>query len=95
MPDTKPASVALRATVAAVVGCTLVTGWLQPVYQWFVGRVFVPNWWIYLHLASLAGLLLLFFFLWKRDWKLSMLTLLALVVSLAPDCIPGHVTAAA
>ena len=95
MPEPKPTPFPLRATVAAVIGCALSTGWLKPVYQLFVGRVFVPNWWIYLHLVSLAALLFLVFFLWRRNWKLSMLTLGAFVVSIAPDYIPGYVVAAA
>ena len=95
MPERKPTPFPLRAAVAVVTGCALVTGWLKPVYQAFVGRVFVPNWWSYLHLASVAALLFLFFFLWKRDWKLSILTLGVLVVSYAGDCIPDYVVAAA
>jgi len=95
MPETKRTPFPLCAVVAAVMGCALVTGWLKPVYQFFVGRVFVPNWWSYLHLVSLAALLFLVFFLWKRDWKLSMLSLCAFVVSIAPDYIPDYVVAAA
>ena len=48
-----------------------------------------------LPLASLAVLLFLIYFLWKRDWKLSMLTLGALVVSIVPAYIPDYVVAAA
>jgi hypothetical protein len=85
----------LRATFAVVIGCALVTGWLRPVYESFVGNVRVPSWWCYLHLGSMAALLFLVFFLWKRDWKLSMLALGAFVVSYGGDCIPDYVVAAA
>ena len=95
MPEPKPTPFPLRATVAVVVGCALVTGWLKPVYQLFVGRVFVSHWWSYLHLVSLAALLFLVFFLWKRDWRLSMLSLCAFVVSIVPAYITDYVVASA
>jgi hypothetical protein len=86
----------LRATVAVVIGCALVTGWLQPLYELLIvrGSVFVPKWWTYLHLVSLAALLFLCFFLWRRSWRLSMVTWCAFVVSVLANCIPGYVRSA-
>jgi hypothetical protein len=95
MPETKPTPFPLRATVAVVIGCALVTGWLKPVYQLFVGAVIVPHWWSYLYLVSLAALLFLVFFLWKRDWELSVLCLCTFVVSIVPAYIPDYVVASA
>jgi hypothetical protein len=88
MSETNPTPLPLRAMVAVVIGCALVTGWLQPGYEVFVGRVFVPQWWTFLHVVSLAALLFLCFFLWKRYWRLSMLSWCAFVVTLAAHCIP-------
>jgi hypothetical protein len=95
MPETNATPFPLRATVAVVIGCALVIGWLKPIYQEFVGRVYEPHWWGHLHLISLAALVFLFFFLWERNWKLSMLTLCAFFVSVVPDCIPDYIVAAA
>jgi hypothetical protein len=95
MRETKPTPFVLRAAMALVIGSALVTGWLKPIYREFVGRVYEPYWWGHLHLISLAALIFLFFLLWKRNWKLSMLTLCAFLVSIVPDCIPDYVVAAA
>jgi len=95
MHETKATPFLLRAAVALVIGSALVTGWLRPIYRGFVGRVYEPHWWGHLHLISLAALVFLFFFLWKRNWRLSMLTLCAFFVSIVPDCIPDYVVAAA
>ena len=63
LSETNPTLLPLRAVVSVSIGCALVIGWLQPVYEAFVGRVFVPQWWIFLHIVSLAALLFLCFFL--------------------------------
>jgi len=78
--------------VAVVIGCALVAGWLQPFCETFIvrGGVFVPKWWICFHAVSLAALLFLCFFFWKRHWGLSMVAWWAFVVSILAYCVPEY-----
>src|ERR1051325_3369569 len=81
----------LRATVAVAIGCALVTGWLQPVYEMFIIRqgVSVPGWWIALHLSSLAVLFFLCFFLLGRNPRLCILAWCAFWLSVVANIVPG------
>jgi cytochrome bd-type quinol oxidase subunit 2 len=88
---TRSTPFALRAVVFAAIGVGLVSGWLQPVYEQVIvgGGVYVPRWWSFLHVASLAVLLFLSFFLRRRDRRLCIATWCAFWVSLLSNVIPG------
>lgn len=83
----------VRAIVAVVIGCALVTAWLQPLYEMFIvgGGVFVPGWWVYLQFGSLAVLLFLCFFLMKRHRKLCIISWCAFWASLVANVMPGYI----
>jgi hypothetical protein len=90
---THAAPLPLRVIVFVTVGVGIVTGWLRPLYEHLVvdGGVLVPSWWIYLHIASLAALLLLSAFLRRRHRRLCIIAWCAFWASLVPNVIPGFV----
>jgi len=81
-----------RAVIFAIIGTGLVTGWLRPIYEVLVGcGVYVPNWWVYLHLVSLAALIFLAFFL--RDRPLRIICWCVFGISVFADAVPDYVLA--
>jgi hypothetical protein len=90
---THVAPLPLRVIVFVTVGAGIVTGWLRPLYEHLVvdGGVLVPGWWIYLHIASLAVLLLLSAFLRRRHRRLCIVAWCGFWASLVPNAIPGFV----
>jgi hypothetical protein len=82
----------MRAVIFAIIGTGLVSGWLQPTYEMFIvgGGVYVPNWWVYLHVASLAALIFLSIYLRKRDRRLCIICWCAFWISLVSDVMPGY-----
>ena len=82
----------LRFAVSITIGCTLVTAWLQPLYEMFVvrGGVLVPRWWIGLQFTSLVTLLFLCFFLMRRYRKLCIIAWCGFWVSLVANVMPGY-----
>lgn len=90
---TRQTPFATRAVTFAIIGFGLVSGWLQPIYEMLVvgGGVYVPHWWVYLHVASLIALVLLSFYLRKRDRRLCIISWCAFWLSLISDVMPGYV----
>ncbi len=93
MPQPESTPLLLRIVVCVTVGCALVTGWLQPLYEMFVaeGKVYVPRWWSLLQIASLAILMVLSLLLTKRHRRLCVVSWCAFCVSLLPNFMPGYI----
>jgi cytochrome bd-type quinol oxidase subunit 2 len=92
MPQPEPTPLPLRVLVFAVIGCALVTGWLQPLYEMFVvdGGVYVPRWWSLLQFTSLLVLLVLCFALMRRHRRLCIISWGAFWMSLLANVMPGY-----